>query len=73
MVRFPPCSGATARSMRANSPPLPFCALALCVVSGQVVVDDIKALLAGRPLPFKGFDMFEGEDHNIKGQIQIEG
>lgn len=40
---------------------------------GQVVVDDIKALLAGRPLPFKGFDMFEGEDHNIKGQIEIDG
>lgn len=41
--------------------------------SGQVVVDDIKALLAGGPLPYKGFDMFEGEDHNIKGQIQIDG
>lgn len=39
----------------------------------QVVVDDIKALLAGRPLPYKGFDMFEGEDHNIRGQIQIDG
>ncbi|CBN79979.1 thioredoxin-like protein [Ectocarpus siliculosus] len=42
-------------------------------VPKDVVVDDIKALLAGRPLPFKGFDMFEGEDHNIKGQIEIDG
>lgn len=39
----------------------------------QVVVEDIKALLAGRPLPYQGFDMFEGEDHNIKGQVQIDG
>ncbi|CAM9683237.1 unnamed protein product [Pylaiella littoralis] len=42
-------------------------------VPKDVVVDDIRALLAGRPLPFKGFDMFEGEDHNIKGQIEIDG
>eukprot|EP00752_Nemacystus_decipiens_P011426 g10147.t1 len=42
-------------------------------VPKDVVVDDIKALLAGRPLPYKGFDMFEGEDHNIKGQIEIDG
>lgn len=41
--------------------------------SAQVVVADIKALLAGKDLPYKGFDMFEGEDHNIRGQVQIEG
>lgn len=39
----------------------------------QVVVDDIKALLADRPLPYQGFDMFEGEDHNVKGHVLIQG
>ncbi|CAM9382951.1 unnamed protein product [Ascophyllum nodosum] len=42
-------------------------------VPKEVVVDDIKALLAGHPLPYTGFDMFEGEDHNIKGQIETNG
>lgn len=45
-----------------------------CVFSRrQVVVDDIKAMLADRPLPYTGFDLFEGEDHNIKGQIEMDG
>lgn len=38
-----------------------------------MIVDDIKALVAGKDLPYKGFDMFEGEDHNIKGQVEIDG
>ena len=63
--------------MHASSPPLPRSAFrvltAVLSFAGQVVVDDIKALLAGRPLPYKGFDMFDGEDHNIKGQIEIDG
>eukprot|EP00904_Undaria_pinnatifida_P006117 jgi/Undpi1/2635/HiC_scaffold_13.g06014.m1 len=42
-------------------------------VPKNVVVDDIKALLADRPLPYQGFDMFEGEDHNIKGHVAIQG
>lgn len=37
----------------------------------QVLVADIEALLEGRPLPYHGFDMFEGEDHNIRGQVQM--
>lgn len=39
----------------------------------QVVVEDIRALLAEKDLPYKGFDMFEGEDHNIKTQIEKTG
>lgn len=39
----------------------------------QVVVDDIKAMLADNPLPYTGFDLFKGEDHNIKGKIEMDG
>ncbi|CAM9926314.1 unnamed protein product, partial [Sphacelaria rigidula] len=42
-------------------------------VPKEVIVDDIKALLANKELPYKGFDMFEGENHNIVGQVQIDG
>lgn len=39
----------------------------------QVVVEDIQALVAGKDLPYKGFDMFEGEEHNIKIQLEKVG
>lgn len=37
----------------------------------QVVIEDIRALLAKQELPYQGFDMFEGESHNIKERLEL--